>query len=83
MLSQIEYDNEIKEIRLSGTENLFGDIMKKIGPNYEVKELIEKDKRLNSPYIPKLEIIILHDNFNRKPHDNIKLCILPIPVFNK
>ena len=80
MLSQIEYN----EIRLSGSENLFDDIMKKIGPNYEVKELIEKDKGLlNSPYIPKLEIIILHDNFNRIPHDNIKLCILPIPVFNK
>ena len=61
-----------------GSLNIYKEILKAIGPNLSHEKV---NKVCSSPDIPKLEIIILHDNFHKHPCGEIYFCVFPIPMF--
>ena len=60
-----------------GSLDIYEKILKAIGPSLD-HEIVKKV--CSSPDIPKLEIIILHDNFHKYPCGEIYYCIFPIPM---
>ena len=60
-----------------GSMDIYNKILKAIGPNLD-HEIVKKV--CSTPDIPKLEIIILQDNFHKHPCGEIYFCILPIPI---
>ena len=59
-----------------GNFELYQKIFKNIAPNIEEYKRVRD--LLTSPSIPKMEIVILNDNFNKTLHDKISLCVMPI-----